>query len=105
MGVVQQPVSNAAEGQGQVGVTMRAEHQHPRIVLVGHIQDVPCDVPVVGFADFSLRGDAGLLEVIDDLSDQPLAVAFWAVHLQPPETADRELVHMKDDDPVAAVPA
>ena len=88
-----------------VGAAARADHDHPGAVLVRGLKDLPGDVPVACFADITFRLDPGVLQIFDDLGDQPLALAFRAIHLHRTEPAHRDLVDVQHNDLIAAVAA
>jgi len=105
-GHVQQPPGHAAQQKtGQVGAAARAEHDQARVVVLGRVQDSPGDVTEIGLADLAFRADARRPQVGHDLLHDAFALSFAAVHLDASVAAGRELVHVQDDDVVAAVTA
>ena len=74
-------------------------------MVLGRVQDGPGDVTETGLADLTFRTHACRLQVGHDLGDYAFAFAIAAVHLDPAEAAGGELVHVQDDDVIAAVTA
>jgi hypothetical protein len=80
-----------------------AEHNHSRIIFVGHRQNLSRHVPEVSLADGAIGRDPGRSQVGDGLGNEAFALPFGAIHLEPAEPADGKLMHVQDNDLVASI--
>src|SRR5260370_5782628 len=95
-GKVKQLVRPAADRDvRQVRVSSGAEHDDLRVMLFSGLEDRSGDLADVSLPDFSIRVNALILKAHPDSVRQLFRLAFWAVDLQPSETADGEFMHVQ----------
>jgi hypothetical protein len=98
-GKVKDLVRHAADRDvRQVGVSSGAEQDDLRVMLFSGSEDRLGYLADVSLPDLGIGVNALILKAHSDSVRELFRLAFRAVDLQPPETADRDFMHVQNDD-------